>query len=60
MGKSRRRSIDKFGYDDFDDYKDRKLNKKRIQENVDRRKLKRFKNEIRANNLDYFMEDEDF
>jgi len=57
MGKSRRRNIDKFGYDD---YEVRKLNKKRIQENVDRRKLKRFKNEIRANNLDYFMEDEDF
>lgn len=58
MGKSRRRNIDKFGYDEYDDYEDHKLNKKRIQENVEHRKLKRFKNAIRSNNLDYLTEDD--
>lgn len=54
MGKSRKRY--ESSYDDNESIHE---NKHRIKESIERRKMKKIKNALRSNNVDYIMQHED-
>jgi hypothetical protein len=56
MGKSRRRDSRSF-FEDEDDYSYNQ-NKKRIKDDINRRKMKKLKNALRSNDHNQFVDDE--